>query len=92
MRHLEVQWQRQRMGRRQPLALRAIPKMIRKEHKVRHRRRKAKWYSAARQAEGATPQPVQGMDLDGLLHVVAGQQRLAREVFTCSEADAFRQG
>ena len=40
----------------------------------------AKWYYVARQLDGATPQPVQKMDLDGLLHFVAKQQRLAREV------------
>ena len=28
----------------------------------------AKWYYVARQVDGATPQPVQKMDLDGLLH------------------------
>lgn len=49
----------------------------------------AKWYCVARQLDGATPQPVQKMDLDGLLHFVAKQQRLAREVHTCYEAGAF---
>ncbi len=49
----------------------------------------AKWYYVARQLDGATPQPVQKMDLDGLLHFVAKQQRLAREVHTCYEAGAF---
>lgn len=29
------------------------------------------------------------MTFDGLLHFVAKQQRLAREVFTCYEAGAF---
>jgi hypothetical protein len=36
--------------------------------------------------DGSTPQPVQKMDLDGLLHLVAKQQRLAREVRSCYEA------
>jgi transposase len=49
----------------------------------------AKWYYVARQVDGATPQPVQRMELDGLLHFVARQKRLAREVFTCYEAGAF---
>ena len=49
----------------------------------------AKWYYVARQLDGATPQPVQKMTLDGLLHFVAKQKRLAREVFTCYEAGAF---
>jgi transposase len=49
----------------------------------------AKWYYVARQVDGATPQPVQKMTFDGLLHFVAKQQRLAREVFTCYEAGAF---
>jgi hypothetical protein len=49
----------------------------------------AKWYYVARQIDGATPQPVQKMTFDGLLHFVAKQQRLAREVFTCYEAGAF---
>jgi hypothetical protein len=49
----------------------------------------AKWYYVARQIDGATPQPVQKMTFDGLLHSVAKQQRLAREVFTCYEAGAF---
>ncbi|MHC4923562.1 MAG: hypothetical protein ACYTG4_05725, partial [Planctomycetota bacterium] len=49
----------------------------------------AKWYYVARQLDGATPQPVQKMDLDGLLHFVAQQKRLAREVHTCYEAGAF---
>ena len=31
----------------------------------------AKWYYVARQLDGATPQPVQKMDIDGLLHFVA---------------------
>jgi transposase len=43
----------------------------------------------ARQLDGATPQPVQKMDLDGLLHFVAKQQKLAGEVHTCYEAGAF---
>jgi hypothetical protein len=43
----------------------------------------------ARQLDGATPQPVQKMDIDGLLHFVAKQQRLASEVHTCYEAGAF---
>ena len=37
-----------------------------------------KWYYVARQVDGATPQPVQKMDLDGLLHFVAKQQGLGR--------------
>lgn len=49
----------------------------------------AKWYYVARQLDGATPQPVQKMDLDGLLHFVAKQQKLAGEVHTCYEAGAF---
>jgi len=49
----------------------------------------AKWYYVARQVDGATPQPVQKMTLDGLLHFAAKQRRLAREVFTCYEAGAF---
>ena len=49
----------------------------------------AKWYYVARQLDGATPQPVQKMDIDGLLHFVAKQQGLAREVHTCYEAGAF---
>ena len=49
----------------------------------------AKWFYVARQLDGATPQPVQKMTLDGLLRFVAKQQRLAREVFTCYEAGAF---
>jgi transposase len=49
----------------------------------------AKWYYVARQLDGATPQPVQKMDIDGLLHFVAKQQRLAREIHTCYEAGAF---
>ncbi|NNC87090.1 MAG: hypothetical protein HKN82_01380 [Akkermansiaceae bacterium] len=43
----------------------------------------------ARQLDGATPQPVQKMAFDGLLHFVAKQQGLAREVHTCYEAGAF---
>ena len=49
----------------------------------------AKWYYVARQLDGATPQPVQKMDIDGLLRFVAKQQGLAREVYTCYEAGAF---
>jgi hypothetical protein len=49
----------------------------------------AKGYYVARQLDGATPQPVQKMDLDDLLHFVAKQQRLAGEVHTCYEAGAF---
>ena len=49
----------------------------------------AKWFYVARQLDGATPQPVQKMTLDGLLRFVAKQQRLAGEVFTCYEAGAF---
>ena len=49
----------------------------------------AKWYYVARQLDGATPQPVQKMEIDGLLHFVAKQQGLAREVHTCYEAGAF---
>ena len=49
----------------------------------------AKWYYVARQLDGATPQPVQKMDIDGLLHFVAKQQGLAREVHTCYETGAF---
>jgi hypothetical protein len=43
----------------------------------------AKWDYVARQIDGATPQPVQKMTFDGLLHFIAKQQRIAREVFTC---------
>ena len=50
----------------------------------------AKWYYVARQLDGATPQPVQKMDLDGLLHFVAKQQRLAREIHTCYEPSGAR--
>ena len=49
----------------------------------------AKWYYVGRQVDGATPQPVQKMSFEGLLHFVAKQQRLAREVFTCYEAGPF---
>ena len=38
----------------------------------------AKWYYVARQLDGATPQPVQKMEIDGLLHFVAKQQGLSR--------------
>jgi hypothetical protein len=31
----------------------------------------AKWYYLARQLDWATPQPVQKMEIDGLLHFVA---------------------
>ena len=37
----------------------------------------AKWYYVARQLDGATPQPVQKMDFEGLLHFVARQKRMA---------------
>jgi hypothetical protein len=46
----------------------------------------AKWYYVARQLDGATPQPVQKMDFEGLQHFVARQKRMAREVHTCYEA------
>lgn len=49
----------------------------------------AKFYYVARQVDGATPQPVQKMDFEGLLRFVAKQQRLARKVYTCYEAGAF---
>ena len=49
----------------------------------------SKWYYMARQLDSATPQPVQKMELDGLLHFVANQQKLAGEVHTCYEAGAF---
>ncbi len=49
----------------------------------------SKWYYVARQLDSATPQPVQKMELDGLLHFVANQQKLAGEVHTCYEAGAF---
>jgi len=42
----------------------------------------AKWYYVARQLDGATPQPLQKMDFEGLLHFVAEQRRVAREVHT----------
>ena len=48
----------------------------------------AKWYYVTRQLDGATPQPVRKMTFEGLLHFVAKQRRLAREVFTCYEASA----
>jgi hypothetical protein len=50
----------------------------------------AKWYYVARQLDGATPQPVQKMELDGLLHFVAKQQKLAGEVHTCYESSGAR--
>ena len=37
----------------------------------------AKWFYVGRQVDGATPQPVQKMTLDGLLRFVAKQQRFA---------------
>ena len=37
----------------------------------------AKWFYVARQLDGATPQPVQKMTFEGLLHFVARQDRLA---------------
>ncbi len=37
----------------------------------------AKWYYVGRQVDGATPQPVQKMTFEGLLHFVARQLRLA---------------
>jgi transposase len=43
----------------------------------------------ARQLDGATPQPVQKMEIDSLLHFVAKQQGLSREVRTCYEAGAI---
>lgn len=49
----------------------------------------AKWYYVARQLDGATPQPVQKIDFEGLLHFVAMQKRMAREVHACYEAGAF---
>jgi transposase len=49
----------------------------------------ARIYCVARQVDGATSQPVRKMTFEGLLHFVARQQRLAREVFTCYEAGAF---
>ena len=49
----------------------------------------AKWYYVVRQLDGATPQPLQKMDFEGLLHFVARQKRMAREVHTCYEAGAF---
>jgi hypothetical protein len=49
----------------------------------------AKWYDVARQLDGAMPQPVQKMELVGLRHFVAKQQKLAGEVHTCYEAGAF---
>ena len=50
----------------------------------------AKRYYVARKLEGATPQPVQKMDFDGLVHFVAGQKRMAREVHTLYEAGGRR--
>jgi hypothetical protein len=50
----------------------------------------AKWYYVARQLDGATPQPVQKRELDGLLHFVAKQQKLAGEVHTCYESSGAR--
>ena len=49
----------------------------------------ARWYYVGRQLDGATPQSEQKMEIDGLLHFVAKQQGLAREVHTCYEAGAF---
>lgn len=49
----------------------------------------AKWFYVGRQVDGATPQPVQKMSLEGLLRFVAKQKRLARDVFTCYEAGPF---
>ncbi len=46
----------------------------------------SKWYYVARQLDGATPQPVQKMELDRLLHFVAKQQKLAGEVHPCYES------
>ncbi len=50
----------------------------------------SKCYYVARQLDGATPQPVQKMDLDWLLHFVAKQQKLAGEVHTCYESSGAR--
>ena len=47
----------------------------------------AKWLHVGRQVDGATPQPVQEMTFEGLLRFVAKQQRLARGVYTCYEAE-----
>ncbi len=48
------------------------------------------WFYVARQLDGATPQPVQRMNFDGLLRFVAKQQGLAREVLTCYESSGAR--
>ena len=45
------------------------------------------FHAVGRQVDGATPQPVQKMTFEGLLHFVAKQKRLAGEVYTCYEAD-----
>lgn len=45
-----------------------------------------KWYSVDRQLNGATPLPIQLMNIDGLPRFVAKQRRLAREIFTCYES------
>ena len=50
----------------------------------------SKWYYVARQLDGATPQPVQKMEIDGLLHFAAKQQELAGEVHTCYESSGAR--
>jgi len=50
----------------------------------------SKWYYVARKLDRATPQPVQKMELDGLLHFVAIQQGLAGEVHTCYESSGAR--
>jgi hypothetical protein len=50
----------------------------------------AKWYCVARQVDGTTPQPFQKMTFNGLLHFVAKQQRLAREILTCYESSGAR--
>ncbi len=50
----------------------------------------SKRYYVARQLDGATPQPVQKMELDGLLRFVAKQQKLAGEVHTCYESSRAR--
>ena len=43
----------------------------------------AKWFYVARQLDDATPQPVQKITFEALLHFEARQQRLAGMAYTC---------
>jgi hypothetical protein len=49
----------------------------------------AQYYWVSRQVDGATPQPVQKMTYDEFMLFVIKQQKLTRNVVTCSEAGAF---